>query len=129
MSNKRKRSRVVSSTLDTPSTSPSTDTHTTTCTNNNSRRLRAAHTVTLRTSNRSHQRRSTQLSSHTGVLYSEPIVETTTLLDGLDGDDATDDATDDVDGNWVDVVAEDEPADGPKRPPVRVNFMLNTRKS
>lgn len=56
-------------------------------------------------------------------------METTTLLDGLDGDDATDDATDDVDGNWVDVVAEDEPADGPKRPPVRVNFMLNTRKS
>lgn len=119
MSNKRKRSRVVSSIPETQSdnqsASPSADELTTTCTNNNARRLRAERTVTLRTGN---TRRQSQRSSHAEVWSTEPTIQTTTQLDGGH-------ATDDIDEDWMDIGAENaenagegETTEAPKRSPV-----------
>lgn len=117
--NKRKRSRIVSSTPDPLSASHSTDTLTTTCTNNNSRRL-AAYSVTLRTST---NHRQTQFVAQTEVSSSDHSVQAATLLDGEPVADAAGEEQMDM---AADDNGEDEGADGPKRPPVRVKFRPTT---
>lgn len=129
MSNKRKRSRIVSYAPDTPdhaqSASSSANGPTTTFTDDNARRLQTAHTVILQNSTQAHTRRQSQLSAHTKVWNSEPSIPMPTLLDGEHVADVIGEGRMDVDEEDGEDDGEGELAEGPKRLPVCVIFKLN----